>query len=479
MERPLARLARIGLALGLSAPLSAADPPNVLLLAVDDLNDWIGCLEGHPQVRTPNIDRLAARGVLFTNAHCQAPVCNPSRASLLSGLYPESTGIYFLTPPLWESEVVDEEELLPQRFARAGYEVAAGGKLFHSGGNARFFEDYAGNFGGFGPFPPEKLAPFPGHRLWDWGAFPARDEDLPDHALASWASTWLAREHESPFLLCVGFVTPHVPQYAPAAWIERHPADSVVLPATKADDLADVPRYGVDLTRREHVAPSHTWVEEQEQWVPLVQTYLACVAFVDAQIGRVLDALDAGPHADDTVVVLFSDHGFHLGEKQRWAKRSLWHESTRVPLVVAGPDVVEGGTSDAPVELVALFPTLLDLTGLDHAAHLEGQSLRPLLQDPGAPWTHVARSSFGPGNVALVSRTHRYIRYRDGSEELYDFGRDPHEWTNLASRPEQAELLGRFRHQLPLSLHEPLGRDSTGHRAFAAANAADAARSKR
>jgi len=445
------------------------DPPNVLLIAIDDLNDWVGCLDGHPQAVTPNIDALARRGVLFTNAHCQAPVCNPSRASLMTGLYPETTGVYFLNPPLWESEVVDEAEVLPRRFAREGYAVSGGGKLFHTAGNRRYFDDYAGNFGGFGPFPEEQLAPFPGVRLWDWGAFPERDEELPDHALATWAAQRLADPGERPFLLAVGFVTPHVPQYAPAAWLERFPADALQLPPTLDADLDDLSRYAVDLTRREHIAPTQAWVEEHEQWESLVRTYLACVAFVDAQVGRVLDALEAGPHADDTVVVLFSDHGFHLGEKERWAKRSLWHESTRVPLVVAGPGIAAGRPCSRPVELVDVYPTLLDLAGLSIEPALEGQSLRPLLEDPGAEWPHVARSSFGPENVAIVTEHHRYVRYRDGSEELYDRAGDPHEWTNLAGREEHAELLDELRRHLPQRYHAPLGAGSTGHRAYAAA----------
>jgi arylsulfatase A-like enzyme len=468
--RPLLfSLAALGLCNPVPGEPEPATPPNILFIAIDDLNDWVGCMDGHPQARTPHIDRLAERGVLFTNAHCQSPVCNPSRASLMSGLYPETTGIYFLNPPLWESEIAAAGEVIPRRFEREGYEVAGAGKLFHSRGNARYFPSYAGNFGGFGPYPDKKLGPFQGHRLWDWGAFPERDELMPDHKIATWTENWLRKKRERPYFLGIGFYTPHVPQYAPQKWIDRFPIDEIRLPETADDDLDDLSPYAIDLTRREHVAPTHEWVVASDQWKPLVQTYLACTAFTDAQLGRVLDALDARGEADDTIIVLFTDHGFHLGEKQRWAKRSLWQDGAGTPLIIAGPGISEGAVCDQPVQLLDLYPTLLDLAGLDADPRLEGRSLRPLLENPRADWPHLARTSFGPENVALISEGHRYIRYRDGSEELYDRRADPHEWRNLAGDPAMAAVLERHRAELPTEFHPPLGRGSTGHKAYRAA----------
>ena len=442
--------------------------PNVLLIAVDDLNDWVGCMGGHPQVQTPNIDRLAERGVLFSNAHCQSPVCNPSRASLMTGLYPETTGIYFLNPPVWKSPVVDEEEIMPRRFEREGYHVAAAGKLFHSKGNVRYFANYAGNFGGFGPFPKQKLSPFVGPKLWDWGAFPERDEQMPDHKIASWAGKQLEREFDTPFFLGVGFMTPHVPQYAPKKWMDLYPLDTLRLPEVIENDLADVPQYGIHLTRLEHIAPTQEWVVENDQWKPLVQTYLACVSFMDAQVGRVLDALDNSPYADNTIVVLFSDHGFHLGEKERWAKRSIWQDGEGIPLIIAGPGIAGGQICDQPVQLLDIYPTLLDLTGLKADPMHEGHSLKPLLENPKADWPQMARSSFGPGNVAIISKSFRYIRYNDGSEELYDRNKDPHEWTNLIDQPKMASEIKKHRAFLPTTYHPIFKGNSTGHKAFKA-----------
>ncbi|MEC8653102.1 MAG: sulfatase [Planctomycetota bacterium] len=418
-------------ALLLVAPAVAqADQPNVLLIAVDDLNDWVGALGGHPQAKTPNIDRLAARGTLFANAHCQAPVCSPSRASLATGRLPSTTGMYFLLPALADEPSLQDTVTIAQRFQAEGYETLGVGKVHH-GDERPFFDEYGGAMGGFGPRPEAKLAYDIGHPLWDWGAYPERDEQMPDHRVASWAAAKLAEDRDRPFFMAVGFWRPHVPMYAPEPWFNLHPEADVALPVVTAGDREDLPDYAAQLTIG-LPAPRHEWLLEHDQWQHAVQSYLASTSFVDACVGRVLDALAASDHADDTIVVLLSDHGFHLGEKERWAKRSLWEESTRVPLIVAAPGS-EPGVSTRPVGLVDVYPTLLDLAGLAAAPGLDGHSLAPLLADPGAAWPHVAVTTFGPGNHALRSERWRYIRYADGSEELYDHERDPHEWRNLAA----------------------------------------------
>lgn len=466
------------LILGLSTVVYSAGPPNVLFIAVDDLNDWIGCMGGHSQAKTPNLDRLAKRGVLFTNAHCQSPVCNPSRASLMISRYPESTGLYFLEPLLSEANLVKPEAVMPLRFQQEGWHVAGGGKIFHYKGNEAYVPNWAGYFGGFGPFPEKKLSLFPGLKLWDWGAFPERDDLMPDYKTASWAEQQLAEEREGPFFLLAGFLTPHVPQYAPQKWMDLYPLETLELPAVEKHDLEDISRYAIDLTRKKHVAPTHKWVLENDQWKPLVQTYLACVSFMDHQLGRILDALDASPYADNTILVLFSDHGFHLGEKERWAKRSIWSESSRVPLMIAGPGVAAGTICDKPVQLLDLYPTLLDLCGLKADKTHEGHSLAPLLKNPDAAWPHVARTSFGPGNLAITSEQYRYLRYSDGSEELYDRENDSHEWSNLFVNPQYEEVLEWHRSRLPKEWVPMLGKGSTGHSAYEAAATSNNRRDK-
>ncbi|MDP6047057.1 MAG: sulfatase-like hydrolase/transferase, partial [Phycisphaerae bacterium] len=232
--------------------------------------------------------------------------------------------------------------------------------------------------------------------------------------------------------------------------------------------LKDISPYGIDLTRLKHVAPTHKWVTENNEWKPLVQSYLACVSFVDAQVGKVLKALDKSPYKDNTYIVLFSDHGFHLGEKERWAKRSLWEDGTRTPMIIVGPGLAKGVKCDQPAQLLDIYPTLLELTGRKADPLHEGNSLAPLLKDPNADWPHMARTSFGPGNYAIVSRRYRFIQYNDGSEEFYDRAKDPGEFNNVIKNPKYAEAITQHRRRVPKARYKILGAGSTGHKSFAA-----------
>ena len=450
-----------------------SEKPNILLIAIDDLNDWIGVLGGHPQAQTPNIDRLAARGLTFTNAHCQSPVCNPSRASMMTSLYPATTGIYFLNPPIEASEVALRNKVMPRRFSEEGYYVTAAGKLFHNAyqQNETYIPNYGGSFGGFGPLPEEKLSPYPGLYLWDWGVYPAQEADMPDHQIAEWAVNQLETKRDTPLWMGVGFYRPHVPQYAPQKWFDLYPLDSIELPAYLADDLTDISEYGKNITRLEHVHPDFGWVVKNDQWKPLVQSYLACVSFVDEQVGKVLEALEKSAYAENTFMVLYSDHGFHLGQKDRFAKRSLWEDGTRIPLIIAGPGIPQGEKRNQPVQLLDIYPTLLALAGLEADSLHEGRSLIPLLQKSDVDWPYYARTSFGPGNYAIISEQFRYIHYQDGTEEFYDRSNDLYEWHNLIQREDYAILIDQHRAQLPEREHPILGEGSTGHKSYAASEA--------
>lgn len=466
---PKRLLTTIAFCLSLASLGAEEKKPNILVISVDDLNDWVGGFAGHPQALTPNIDRLAARGVRFDNAHCQAPVCNPSRASLGVSLYPSTTGIYFLNPDILKSEVARQIPTFPNYLQQQGYAASGAGKLFHHDSNKHHLPNWAGNFGGMGPLPPKKLTSFPGHPLWDWGAFPEKDEMCPDYKIASWGVEALRKaDKEKPFLLVTGFFRPHVPQYAPQHWLDKFPLESIQLPEVIANDLEDISPYAIDLTRLKHVAPTHEWVLQNKEWKNLVRTYLACVAFVDHQIGRVLDELERSGHADNTIVILFSDHGFHLGEKERWAKRSLWEDSTRVPLIIAGPGISKGAVCTQAAELIDIYPTLLELTGLPSPGKLEGDSLVPLLRDVQAAWPHMARTEFGPGNYSIRSEQYRYIHYVDGSEEFYDLARDRHEWDNQIDNPQLAGVIDMHRSRKPATHHPILGQRSTGHDSYEA-----------
>ena len=421
----------------------AAPKPNVLFLAIDDQNDWIGCLGGHPQVKTPHIDRLAARGTLFTNAHCQAPLCNPSRSSLLTGLRPSSTGIYGLAPGIRDVEATKAHVTLPQTFTRAGYFSYTCGKIYHDGSIKP--KDRAAEFNEWGPAPGigkpaqriNKLPP-PQHPAMDWGPFPEKDEDGGDYKIATAAIEALQKApKEKPFFISAGFRLPHVPCFAPPKWFDLYPDATLQMPPVKAGDRDDTPRFSWYLHWK-LPEPRLVTLERLNEWRPLVRAYLASISYMDAQVGRVLDALDATGRAQDTVIVLWSDHGWHLGEKAITGKNTLWDRSTRVPLIFAGPGITKAAKCGRPVELLDIFPTLLELANFPARADLEGHSLAPQLKNPNAPRPWPAITTHNQGNHGIRTEQWRYIRYADGSEELYDILRDPNEWTNLAIDPMHA-----------------------------------------
>lgn len=435
--------------------VEAADKPNILFIAIDDQNDWIGCLNGHPQIQTPHIDRLAEQGTVFLNAHCQSPLCNPSRTSLMTGRRPSTTGIYGLSP--WFRQVDDLQDIvsLPQHLSQNGYRTLTTGKIYH-GGYGRHPKrdnefDVIGPPPGVGVRPKEKLVNTPAdHRLVDWGVFPHRDEDKGDWKVASWAVEQLQAEQQEPFFLSVGFFLPHVPCYATSKWFDLYPESSLQLPPFQPNDRDDTPRFSWYLHWK-LPEPRHKFLVEADQWKNLVRSYLACTSFVDSQVGRVLDALEASGKADNTIIVLWSDHGWHLGEKAITGKNTLWDRSTRVPLIFAGPGVTPGGRCEQPAELLDIYPTLLDLCQLPAGESLEGHSLLPQLKDANTSRTWPAITTHNHDNHGVRSKNWRYIRYADGSEELYDMRADPNEWKNLASDPAFAKVVAEHRRWLPKS----------------------------
>jgi len=433
--------------------------PNVLFIAVDDLNDWVGCLSdpelveggGHPQTQTPNIDRLAARGMLFTNAHCQGTMCNPSRISLLWGRRPSSTGFYDNHYHVSkEPEFLDSHVSLPNHFAASGYKTLTAGKVFH-GGTPKQSQVVGPKLGQWRKGLDQKVhdKPKQWHRTWDFGPQDYEETNFTDHVTATWVAEQLANKHDKPIFLSFGFYRPHVPFFPPRRVYDSF--EDVQLPRVDEDDWSDLPDAARGVALSNPKIPTHDWMRENSRWQQAVHAYLACVRWTDEQLGRVLDALDKGPHAGNTIVVLFSDHGYHLGEKQRWSKFSLWERTTHVPLIISVPDGVKG-ESGKPVELLSLYPTLIELCGLPANPGLEGVSLRPLLENPNSYWKHVAISTLGQNNHAVRDERWRYIRYADGSEELYDHKTDPNEWTNLAAdepTPPHAEVIARLKRHLP------------------------------
>jgi arylsulfatase A-like enzyme len=448
--------AGLGISLFCRAAQGSKASPNVLFLLFDDLNDSIEGMGGHPQARTPNINRLMQRGVKFTNAHSNAPICAPSRACIMSGIYPHHSGLIDFKP-FSSSPVLANSVTFFEHFKNNGYEIYGGGKLFHyhkefehiwkkadgtsscgplteygpfpyDGEKAnmevihpslKFIEDYIKDHDkklwkdrgehSFGPLSDVPSEPkYPGWHGWRYYNRPFRyssetDRDLtPDELTANWAAQILREEHDKPFILGAGFIRPHTPMYAPKKYFDMFPLDSIQLPPYKEDDLEDcrdalplIFQYGFE---------RHDLYQKTHLWKRFIQAYLACVAFADDQVGLVLNALENSRYRDNTLVILTGDHGFHMGEKLYNFKLTNWEESTRVPLVVSAPGIREGGLScDHPVSHVDLYPTMVDYCRLPKRPNagksnhpLDGYSLKPFVEDPtGGRWE-------GP-DVALIA----------------------------------------------------------------------------
>ncbi len=424
---------------------------NVLFIAVDDLNDWIGCLGGHPDVKTPNIDRLASRGLLFTNTYCAAPACNPSRASLLTGILPSTSGVYHNPQPWRKSPVLKDAVTLPQLFMKHGYHVMGSGKIFHGRySDPDSWHEYwpskqqqkPGD-----PMPPNRpLNGFPTVTGFDWGPVDVPDSEMGDWKVTDWVCTQLKKKQDRPLFLACGIFRPHLPWYVPRKYFDLYPLDRITLPNVKEDDLDDVPPIG----RKIAELKDHDNVIKYDQWRQAVQGYLASISFADACIGKVLDALDTSSYADNTIIVLWADHGWHLGEKLHWRKFALWEEATHNPLMFVVPGITKpGSVCRRPVGLIDIYPTLAELCHLEPVTELEGNSLVPLHKNPGRSWERPALTTHGKDNHSVRSERWRYIRYRDGTEELYDHDNDELEWHNLAAQPEYAQVKKELARWLP------------------------------
>lgn len=435
--------------------------PNVLFIAVDDLNTWLGCLGGYSNALTPNMDKLAEQGVLFSNAHCQAPLCGPSRASIMSGLRPSTTGIYGMIDDnkirREDNLVTKEIVFLPEYFRNNGYHTMGIGKLFHTHSPKGVFDESGGREKGFGPLPEKRFVwdgfgtsdrKHYGRTSTDWGAFPEQDSLMPDHRSVNWIIERLNRNYDKPFFLCLGFLRPHVPLYVPQKWFDMHPLEGIEVAPYKSDDLDDVPPVALQINDLP-MMPSTEWAKESGEWEKIIQAYLACVSFVDYEIGRVMEALENSEYADNTVIVLWSDHGYRLGEKGTFAKHALWEPATKAPLMFAAPNLPKGKVIDSPAEMLSVYPTLLELCGLPAYDKNEGISLVSTMQNKNNNKEAYALTTFGMNNHAVKANGFRYIQYEDGEEELYDHQNDPNEFTNLAKNPEYKEEIEELKLYLP------------------------------
>jgi arylsulfatase A-like enzyme len=424
--------------------------PNVLMISIDDLNDWTGFLGGHPDALTPHMDALAKRGRNFTNAHCAVPVCSPSRVSVMSGVAATTHGSYELGPKYEDLPALKDAPTIQRTFKDNGYSTLAGGKVLHHGFGGRLAGDNDRSLGRKRSPRPKKPMNRPADwsGAWDWGAYPEKDAEMADFQLAESAAKALGESFEKPFFMSVGFFRPHVPLFVPPKWFELYDAEKITLPNNPKSDLDDLPKNFLGINHYA-VAPTHAEVIEHGRQRSMTQAYLASISFVDHCVGIVLDALESSPHADNTIIVLWSDHGFHLGEKQHWAKRTLWEESTRVPLLFAGPGIAPGQACPEPASLLDIYPTLVELCKLPENSHLEGLSLAPQLSDPTTPRERPAITSSYFGNHSIRSRDWRWIVYSDGAEELYDHRNDPDEFHNLADDAKHKAIRDQLARWLP------------------------------
>jgi arylsulfatase A-like enzyme len=433
------------------APAMAAEQqhPNVLFIAIDDMNDWTGFLGGHPQAITPNLDRLAQRGVNFTNAHCPAPGCSPSRNSLLYGVQPFHSGLYlFYDQARLPETALRSYTSLIQLFRNSGYETFGSGKIHHrpaenTGEWTEFFKSNAKT-----PVFDE-AAGYRQGKSWKMNFAPTLNalEDHTDYQNASFAVDVLSRKHEKPFFIGVGIIKPHLPFTCPKQFFDLYP-EEVDPPRINPNDLDDIPWAGRAMA---NVGEDRRF-KRDHAWGKIRRAYLACISWADYNIGRVFDALEASPYADNTIIVLWSDHGFSLGEKGRFKKFALWEETTRTPFIILDPrqkNVPAGRTVADAVSLIDIYRTLAELTGLQVPEYVDGFSLVPQLKDPKLPVPEPAICTWGRGNYAVRDAEWRYIRYFDGTEELYSHSKDADEWTNLAGNPEYDSVKKRLSVILP------------------------------
>lgn len=420
----------------------ADERPNVLFIAVDDLNAWVTHLGKNEQAITPNIDRLARMGTTFTRAYCVVPACEPSRAALMGGRRPWTTACY-MNGNRWK-QYVPEGSTLNAQFKKAGYHVAGAGKIYHSQAYyesewSEYLDSSTYSSHGQGVKKDEGYhKPLP-HDL--------QDEDLGDWHITNWCIEQLHKQHDKPLFLACGLQKPHLPFAVPRKYYELFPREQIQLPPHREDDLDDIPSAGVKMARP---TGDHAKFLKSGRWKDAVQSYLATCAYTDMNIGRLLDALQQSPYADNTMVVLWSDHGWSFGEKSHWRKFALWEEPTRMPLIWVAPGVARPGTRcERTVDLMTVYPTLCELAGLEVPDYVEGTSVVPLLKDPAARWDLPAITTHGYRNHAVRTEQYRYIRYADGGEELYDHTQDPNEWTNLARNSSSKSVILKLRGYLP------------------------------
>lgn len=427
--------------------------PNIIMIAVDDLNDWIGVYGGNPQVRTPNIDKLAQSSVVFRNASCPGPVSGPSRSALLSGFMPATTGIYGNSTNMLNSEIVQTHATLPEYFSKNGYVTISSGKIFHKHTTPNGFDHGQWAFDVWDQEKGEESSVqqdkayscnngiINGKKIENpqflcgavndmfFGPTKGTLEDTKDYKTAKWFENKLQESYEKPFFMSFGISKPHLPFIVPEEFFNMYGLDTIKVPNYRMDDLDDI----VDQSGKKIYKPSESflWAKHYGLEKEVVRAYMASVSYADACVGVVLDALAKSKYSENTIVILWGDHGWHLGEKLKYGKATLWREATQLPFIFHVPGMSKKQNCYRNVNLIDIYPTLIDLCNLPKK-ELDGKSIKPLLQNPSKKWTPTV-STLNSGNHSIMSEKWHYITTERGVEELYNLEKDPMEWTNLAN----------------------------------------------
>jgi arylsulfatase A-like enzyme len=439
---------------------------NVLFIAIDDLNDWTGFLGGHPQTLTPHMDKLAGEGVVFEKAYCAAPVCNPSRAALLTGYHPSTTGVYGNEHFMRGSAVLQNARTIPQYFSDHGYFTTARGKIFHTANgkwaDTASWNQFVKTVGGYGT--PHKQSGMMASGIpkgevdanFDWGPTDAKFEETQDYLTAQWAADQFEKDFDKPFFIGCGIFRPHLVWHVPQQFYDKFPEDKMILPEVNESDYDDIPASALKPDR------NYFATKKYGKQQAAIQAYLACINYADACVGVVLDALAQSKYADNTIVVLWGDHGWHLGEKLRYKKFTLWEEACRMPLIIKVPGVTKGqARCTSPVSLLDLYPTLVELCGLPANPANEGKSIVPLLKNSSLVWDIPVVTTMGFNRHSVRNSKWRYTQYEDGAEELYNHETDPMEWTNLAKNPEFTKVKTELAAYLPITNAPAVAREKS------------------
>ena len=461
--------------------------PNILMISIDDLNNWIEPLGGHPQAQTPNLQRFANQSVNFTNAYCASPSCCPSRTALMTGKHPYITGVY-ANPQIWR-HVIPNEITLPEYFRQAGYWTAGAGKIYHNNmPDPRSWDDYY----------PSKIKHMPDYYLpdydstseskyfkktdneirednpkgvtfnmpvfdkmyiaFDFEPLPFKTEQTGDYSSVKWISDQFKRKHDKPFFLACGLYRPHLPWYVPQEFYDKFPLDEIQLPEMYEEDFGDLPELG---KKTAHRGNYHKHVVKAGLWKKAVQGYLASICYADHLVGQLLKALEESEYADNTIVVIYSDHGWQLGEKEHWRKFALWENvinsvcMIKVPKEAAGYSHIKNGTACVKnISLVDIFPTLTALCGLTAKEGITGKSLVPLLSNPTKEWTNPVITSLDDNHYSVILDQWHYINYDGKDEELYNLKEDPNEWYNRADDASLKNVKQKLKDLIPKDRHE-------------------------